>query len=283
MQHAALGKVSSINSYAPFEDCASFFAGLNIDAAMIMRDYRVEEFEHAVFRGVDLDETFRLQSIEEAKRRFDYGHHSLIASNFWANQQSRGKHVTVVADQPAYILRLTTRFVASLDELMSTKGMVLTVRDSISVAVLRLHVLYARVSSMYANSPTPKCESDDSTVVSLMREMVEWGEKIVSFLLSITTQVARSYCLGMGYIIPLFTVASKCPDRSLRRASIRLLSSISRQEGLWNSIVVARAAERITEIEESHGVFLSGVIDEDIVESRPIDGPSVLQIDGIGY
>ncbi|KAL8702901.1 MAG: hypothetical protein Q9201_003935 [Fulgogasparrea decipioides] len=49
---------------------------------------------------------------------------------------------------------------------------------------------------------------------------------------------------------PLFTVARRCRDPFLRRRAIALLYSAPRQEGVWDSTLTARVAERIMHMEE---------------------------------
>lgn len=59
-----------------------------------------------------------------------------------------------------------------------------------------------------------------------------------------------SFMLDTGIIMPLATVALKCRDNQVRRKAIALLKSAHRQEGIWNSLLTAKVAERVMEIEE---------------------------------
>ncbi|KAL8727555.1 MAG: hypothetical protein Q9166_005961 [cf. Caloplaca sp. 2 TL-2023] len=56
--------------------------------------------------------------------------------------------------------------------------------------------------------------------------------------------------LDQSIIGPLFGVAHKCRDPFLRRKAISMLYSAPRQEGVWDSILTARVAERIMNLEE---------------------------------
>ncbi|KAL8685819.1 MAG: hypothetical protein Q9218_007525, partial [Villophora microphyllina] len=56
--------------------------------------------------------------------------------------------------------------------------------------------------------------------------------------------------LDQGIIGPLFTVGHKCRDPYIRRKAISLLYSAPRQEGVWDSILTARVAEMIMNLEE---------------------------------
>ncbi|KAL9598623.1 MAG: hypothetical protein Q9219_004368 [cf. Caloplaca sp. 3 TL-2023] len=53
-----------------------------------------------------------------------------------------------------------------------------------------------------------------------------------------------------SFVGPLFTVAHRCRDPFLRRKAIALLYKVPRQEGVWNSHLTARVAERLVHIEE---------------------------------
>jgi len=53
-----------------------------------------------------------------------------------------------------------------------------------------------------------------------------------------------------GIIRPLFSVARRCRDPFLRRRAIALLYSTPVQEGIWDSILTARVAERMMQLEE---------------------------------
>jgi hypothetical protein len=53
-----------------------------------------------------------------------------------------------------------------------------------------------------------------------------------------------------GIILPLNFVATKCRVRSIRWKAIELMRRTKRQEGLWNSVLTAMAAEQLVRLEE---------------------------------
>ena len=59
------------------------------------------------------------------------------------------------------------------------------------------------------------------------------------------------FSIDVNIVTPLFSIASKCRDPHIRRKAISLLYSAPRQEGLWQSVLTGRVAERIMEIEEA--------------------------------
>jgi hypothetical protein len=73
--------------------------------------------------------------------------------------------------------------------------------------------------------------------------------------------------LDIGLIVPLYFVIGKCRDSRVRRKGISLLRSSERQEGVSNSFMVARVAERLVEIEED------GLLNRDngVGEAREVD------------
>lgn len=66
----------------------------------------------------------------------------------------------------------------------------------------------------------------------------------------------KTFTMDTGVIGPLYDVAATCRNPIIRRQAIFLLKTLSRQEGAWDSDVVARVAERVVKIEEEG---LSGV------------------------
>lgn len=61
-----------------------------------------------------------------------------------------------------------------------------------------------------------------------------------------------SFSISGGVVEPLYIVASRCRDSITRRRAIRLLKQYPRREGIWESTLVARIADEIVKIEESH-------------------------------
>jgi hypothetical protein len=59
------------------------------------------------------------------------------------------------------------------------------------------------------------------------------------------------FSLYPGIIAPVFAAISRCRDPVVRRKGIAVLKSSCRQEGILNSFLVAKVAERVVELEES--------------------------------
>ncbi|KAI1084144.1 hypothetical protein F5B20DRAFT_523817 [Whalleya microplaca] len=253
LQHQVLGSRSHMDSYAPLEVLAPIFARMDAQVTLVIRDYKFKLYE-SYFSAETYDNVaFSFASIEEAKNIFEYGY-CLFKSRLTAQLSSCDPihFPAAVEAHIGYWATLLSKFSLALQELVTSRGPSFTPKDDIAIAVLQLHVLNTYVSFNVEHLP-PGYKSRWDEFLPHMKEMVTLGEKVVSStsygndLRGETT----SFCSDMGFIIPLYTVASQCRDPILRRKAIALLYSTSRQEGIWNSRLVAKAAERIMEIEES--------------------------------
>ncbi|KAK9777886.1 hypothetical protein SCAR479_05569 [Seiridium cardinale] len=65
--------------------------------------------------------------------------------------------------------------------------------------------------------------------------------------------IKPSFSADLGIVPPLFVVATKCRDPTIRRQAIQLLMSSSRREGMWDSELIARIGMWIMAIEEEDG------------------------------
>jgi hypothetical protein len=202
----------------------------------------------------------------------------------------------------AYMATLMSTFANAIEHFIRTRADALTVKEQVAIMALQLHLLYVQVSLRFEQI-YPLQSSDTSedgislnqALTTYMSEMVELGEKIISTISTVNKDTSlhslsetTSFYLGqLGYVIPLYTVASQCQDTTLRRRAIALLRSTSRQEGVWNSILVANACERMMQIEEQTGARLAAFVDADgygLGYGHDSSGalPSILQLDHSG-
>jgi hypothetical protein len=100
-------------------------------------------------------------------------------------------------------------------------------------------------------------------LVHAMEDETAWDERHHYFekLVTLSQEVIESsagvkgqptFTLETEVILPLYYVAAKCRDGILRRKAITLLRREQRQEGIGNSLLAARVAERTMEIEEAN-------------------------------
>lgn len=67
----------------------------------------------------------------------------------------------------------------------------------------------------------------------------------------LTQKRGPDFTLDMNIVAPLYAVAHKCRHPVIRRKAVSLLYAAPRQEGVWDSILTARVAERLIGIEEA--------------------------------
>lgn len=67
----------------------------------------------------------------------------------------------------------------------------------------------------------------------------------------VTERRPPDFNLDMSIVAPLYAVASRCRHPVIRRKAVSLLYAAPRQEGIWDSILTARVAERLINIEEA--------------------------------
>ncbi len=79
--------------------------------------------------------------------------------------------------------------------------------------------------------------------------------------------VSSAFSLSLGIVTPLYICATRCRESSTRHQAIFLLSYCQRREGLWDSELAGRIANRIVKIEENAAGILPGA------EYHPSDIP----------
>ncbi|KAH8201328.1 hypothetical protein TruAng_004496 [Truncatella angustata] len=282
-QYQKLGNKSVADSYVPLEVLTRVFANLgDQQARQTARDYSFIDYGQKLALGLSGAVPLSISSIEEAKTLFDYGQ-CLLGSNL--NELVPGdlsEDSIALEAHINYCASLMTAFLDALHNFEACHRTLFNRRDEMSLAVLKLHVLNAQVSYHLEQLP-PSYQPNWFEFLPQMQQMVALAERIVcgtssSYHLQGGT---TSFCLDMGFIIPLWTVARHCRDPLLRRRSIELLRSTSRQEGLWNSLLVAQAAERVMEIQEDDAEEVKDYTDGDHRCFLP-NSPPVLVLDSKG-
>ncbi|TVY94228.1 hypothetical protein LAWI1_G001971 [Lachnellula willkommii] len=186
-------------------------------------------------------------SIEDAKNVFEHGRCQFASTQAAVVSCDPIQFFDAVEARTDQNAALLSKFSLALQALVDSKGPSLTPKEDIAIAVLQLHVLYSYVSLNLEQLPSNNPSLRDAFLPQF-QEMVLLGEKIISsMLLGSNNRTITYFCLDMGILIPLYAIANPIT----RRKAITLLRSTSRQEGLWNSLLVAKAAERVVEIEES--------------------------------
>ncbi|KAH6611128.1 c6 zinc finger domain [Trichoderma cornu-damae] len=102
-----------------------------------------------------------------------------------------------------------------------------------------------------------------------------------------THNIKPSFSADLGIVPPLFVVATKCRDPTVRREAIQLLRSSARREGMWDSELTANIAQWIMEIEESENPFPDmrpfGEKDQAILPSRAIPEEKRVMVQSVDF
>ena len=193
-------------------------------------------------------------SIEEAKRIFQRGYSQLRNSIKCDPRTSPVDEdlFDATIDHIPHIESLLESFSSSFDAMVEGRHDMLSASEEVSIAVLRLNLLYAQVEFNGIMGIQPAVEQ--------MRQMNCLGHQIVSYIKDISVPGHTSFCLDMGYVIPLATVAKRCANFSVRREAIDILRMTSRQEGIWCSTLVAADAEQTLRMEQGR-ISVSGWYD----------------------
>lgn len=106
------------------------------------------------------------------------------------------------------------------------------------------------------DNPVASSEQNESLWDSFQLEfeaMVGWAAEIIHMPPDIRRESrnASTFTLDNEILQPLFLVATKCRHRRIRNKAIILLKESDRQEGLWNSLLTAKVAEKIRDVEEA--------------------------------
>ena len=98
-------------------------------------------------------------------------------------------------------------------------------------------------------------ELEDQTIWDLycpqFERIVDLATLIVDSYTEPFNNQCPTYCMDMNIVAPLYAVAHRCRHPVIRRKAVALLYAASRQEGIWESGMTARAAERVIEMEEA--------------------------------
>ncbi|KAI0818355.1 hypothetical protein GGR55DRAFT_694567 [Xylaria sp. FL0064] len=270
LRHQLFGATNRINSYAPFEDYAKIFAFQDLQASRMIGDYQRPLIESSPLYADQIygDSPLSFSSINEAKCIFEQGA-CLFSGTLDAKLSENSVQLphAPMERQRSHLANLMSKFYRAVQELIHLKGPCLTPKEELAAAALQLNVLVTWIS-FEIELRCPNAAWDK--FMPRLEEIVILGEKIVSYISSDddSNEETNSFCPESGYIIPMYAVASNTRDLGIRRRAIAVLRSVSRQEGLWKSLLVAEAAERVIEIEEREA--------REVV-SR-VEGPAVLKL-----
>ncbi|KIM95570.1 hypothetical protein OIDMADRAFT_33665 [Oidiodendron maius Zn] len=164
-----------------------------------------------------------------------------------------------------------TQWSSAFDGLLDDRKNFVSEADRRKIQFLKLHHILTGVNY---NIGFVRARSDEmmwDSYIQEFRAMLGYAKELLNL-----TKIRRQpvFMLDTEVILPLFFVAVKCRDGEVRRQAISLLRSQWRQEGVWNSFLAAKVAERVVQIEEG-GINGIEVIAADVLRRKRVLGVEV--------
>jgi hypothetical protein len=138
---------------------------------------------------------------------------------------------------------------SALDAYLLSRGGILTIEEEDGLRILQaqsyiaLTTLAIAPNRVYDQTRWDEFNPMFENIISLAADVVQRN---------VQSETSNSFfSLYPGVIAPVFAAISRCRDPVVRRKGIAILKSSSRQEGILNSFLVAKVAERVVELEES--------------------------------
>ncbi|EXL42554.1 hypothetical protein FOCG_15012 [Fusarium oxysporum f. sp. radicis-lycopersici 26381] len=128
---------------------------------------------------------------------------------------------------------------------------------TLPLTLLRIHHTMTHVMAGTCLEPNDELSYDlfnagFFSIVTLAEHLLQAAESMMAAdLLSGACSERFSFSADMGIILPLYYTILKCRCPKIRRCALKLLITVSHQEGIWNGPLAATIACRVIEIEES--------------------------------
>jgi hypothetical protein len=115
-------------------------------------------------------------------------------------------------------------------------------KDIKESTLLKLHHLVA-VLMLTTACGCPKEKTDLESAMRDFKQLPEWSRFLRMRNQSIMTLATPALSPDIGLIAPMFLVATKCPDSTLRAEAKKILASAPRREGIWDASVTVKIIE----------------------------------------
>ena len=205
--------------------------------------------------GFSTDIPKEFSSLDEARNSMDYQTNGFV--NFVKGVENKilsgNSDETEMEISRQFWFKQLADWDAAFKAFMNNPNTSLNHKSQQAAWALRIH---QRMGSMHLRPRTSLMLADEVSWELYMQDyedIVTFGEAIVAL-----DEVRRGtsakgkieFSLDLSLVSPVYAVAHKCREPNLRRRAIALLKKAQRQEGLWDSTIAARVAERIVAIEE---------------------------------
>lgn len=143
---------------------------------------------------------------------------------------------------------LLPQWAAAFEELSQTSNPCSRLKDIHAAAVLEIQYLCAQI--LLSLGFPPRETAFDEFRASFQKVVWLATSVIRGSSSGAVPENASYFSFETGVVPPLYFTATRCRDRQVRRQALALLSATARQEGLWNSSMMANIAERFILTEE---------------------------------
>jgi len=123
-------------------------------------------------------------------------------------------------------------------------------KDSLEAMVLELYYLAIECAS--AMEPT----HDMRKHVPIFQDILALSKQILNH--PCVKKEKRLFAFDVEVVLPLFSLAWRCPHSQTRREAIDLLLGSQRQEGLWDGVMAGKITRWVADLEEKEGLGEDG-------------------------
>ena len=211
--------------------------------------------EKIMVPGFSTDIPKEFSSLDEARNSLDYQTNGIVS--FFKDAENKilsGTSVEAEIESSRYYWsQQLAIWDAAFKAFMNNPNNMLNHKSQQAAWALRIH---QRMGSMHLRPRTPLMLADEVSWELYRQDhedIVTFAEAVVALdEIKRGTSANRKieFSLDISLVSPVYSVAHKCREPNLRRRAIALLKRAQRQEGLWDSTIAARVAERIVAIEE---------------------------------
>jgi hypothetical protein len=181
----------------------------------------------------------------------DHAEDSIGDVNSFSTQyhMTRCAQLILFGDRSAEFVKGRERALSALEEwhtsfkefVRAQKGF-MDSKDIKGSTLLNIHHLVA-VLMLTTACGCPKEKTDFKAAIRDFKQLLEWSKFLLMGNQSIMTAVTPALSPDVGIIAPMFFVATKCPDSTLRAEAKELLASGPRREGIWDAIAAVKLIE----------------------------------------
>ncbi|KAH8594641.1 hypothetical protein B0O99DRAFT_171561 [Bisporella sp. PMI_857] len=127
----------------------------------------------------------------------------------------------------------------SFQGFLQTQGKPMNTKDMKASILLRLHHLVATLM-LTLSYEMPREEINSRTGNGDFKQILDWAEFLIVEDPAIEAMMIPVLSPDVGVIAPVFFVATRCPDRTLREEAKRILALRPRREGLWDTALAIK-------------------------------------------